>query len=317
MKKNKKIIILKKEKRPPLYARILIKISLAVTAILIAFSIMFLIGQLTPQITGSDSAVSAAVNILTAIDGNDGNAIKNLMYFKQNDYDNTVKNLISHAELYKDNMTLDTDLTTNQFTEHEWNIDSARSETKVSNANAAKRIEAKISITKTSNNNTYHSTGVYSINTFCLNDRWYVYSIIELYEMINDATSEKEPGDTIGNDTLGYLSAMSGWQLNSETDDRISVKSETGMLTISVSDLEDSIDTILNDVIKDKEYKELTDCDISGLSGKRLFLYDPENNIQTYLWIFKQPLKDDYIHYVELKTTDAYKDYSIINNYSF
>lgn len=315
MKKNNKIIKLKKEKQPPLYARILIKTGLAILALSLAFGIMFLISLLNQQTTGADSAEQAAIEILKAIDNDDETAINNILYFNQNNYADTAKNLKNHAKLYKDRMSFD--IEKSKFEEQEWKINSARKETKVDNAEKAICIKAKVAVSKTSDTNTYNSTGAYDIKTFCINNRWYVYSVMESYEMIDNAISQKEPGDIIGNDKLGYLSAMSGWKLKSETNDRISVESESGILTISAVDSKKNINNILKDLAKDKTYSEITECDISGMQGQRLFIYEPDSKTQTYLWVFKQPLRDEYLHYIELITTDAYKDYVIINNYSF
>lgn len=325
-KTNNKIIkldkhIASKQQKLPKPIQIIMMIAVAIFAIAIAFSIMFTISCVFGNTKGSDSPENVAKTVLKALDDNDTNQIKKLMHERQGEYETMYNALCSYANANSSNITIDINNKNNTFQLSDWNFEEAKKQINVENVSDAKIITAKINEKRKLNDINYQIVASYTIRVYNRDSKWFLYSLFDTHDMIID-TDYKAPSDTserIGNDIVGQMSQLNGWTITNNTDTKIRIISKTGQLDMIAINTTDKLDDVIEKTKSNLPKKEIiiTDSNLNGIECKRLFLYDNDEKTSYYMWFFKQPLRDSYVHYVSLSTTDNYSDYNAIKHYTF
>lgn len=299
------------------------KIAATILAIILAILFMSLVIKLVGSTHGYDNHEDATTAFLTSISEKDKSTARKCFYSFDSNYNKNIDDITSFIK--KSTIEIYPDSEKNITETIDADIDQLISENNsISNISDAKNTISYIYAT----DGDIEKYIIYQITTIKIKNKWYVYAVDNsLYEIIDMPSSTIDTRSEFGTETLGYLNMLEDWSLSqSENDyvintiDTMYLSNKDNTLTVSAINLlipldEFSLQITDNLLSEGNILINNSDSTIAGIPCKKITSYDSENNMYHYIWIYKQILQDEYIHYIELSGNNIDSAYPIIKTY--
>ncbi len=273
----------------------------------LVIGIMFLITGLAQQASGFDTPENAAKTVLDGLSSNDKSKLRSVLYLSEADYHKRLDDLCDTAE--KVSASYKFDLSKIDISETKWNYDKA-------DTSKLLKVTVPVDITITA---VFKTNACYDIRVYAVDNRWYVYNIKETAVMINDI-SDYDTSDliqTVGDKTIGTISLSNEWTVSDSSNLAYCVTSSTGKITVTAEDSSESVNTTVDKLCKDLDkdvYSSVSDAVLSGIPCKKISVHN-EDGTYTYVFVFRQTMKDAYLHCIRLDTSEEFTDYPYVTTY--
>lgn len=282
---------------------------IAIIILGLVIGVMFLITGIVQQTSGFDTPKNTVKTVLDGLSNNDKSKLRSVLYLSAADYHKRLDDLCNIAKEISASYKFDLDKI--NISETKWDYDNA-------NIHSSKLLKvtvpADITVTAVFKTNVCYNMRVYNIN-----NKWYVYDIKETSVIINDI-SDYDVSDltqTVGDKTIGTISLTDAWAVSDSSNLTYCCISSTGKITVTAEDSSESVDTTVNKLCKDlskNTYSSVSDTVLNGIPCKKISVHN-EDGTYTYVFVFKQIMKDAYIHCIRLDTSDEFTDYPYVTTY--
>lgn len=292
------------------------------------------LGLISQNFYGYDSSQTAIETTLTAIQDNNTSKIARSFNTKDKSFEDKTTQLKAYAKAAKGKYTVKLSSEYTAYDEQDIDMDIVAKSIGFT-PDDAKYTIANIESSQKNDDTNFDGISIYEIITYEYKDKWYIASLSEIgYEVLSMDYSPST-ATMIGSDALGWIALTSDAWANAKTEQNMFTNVDaatykykgddyTASITLSITDntmlTDEAIDQIKSDFEKDGKYVgiHVVDDTINNETYKKIMavhIEDDGSTSITYIWMYKNLLKDPYLHQIKLTTTNNADTYPIIMGY--